>query len=182
MNLASIQSISLVIFLFFVTNLVAQNNNTAAEVSNDDTLRYLVPKQAIADLSLLTPPSGFVVSDAFNGYICYPVSSAIIMTMIENTTYNILSDGMTEEFFAKNNLTYISDSKFLSENKISGKYFKLSFQLEGDEYIRYVVFAGNLEKTLWLNITYPKKVEDLVENEILKSIQSITLTPVQNEK
>jgi hypothetical protein len=39
-----------------------------------------------------------------------------------------------------------------------------------------------LKKTLWLNITYPKVVEAILEPEILKCIDSVDLNPDRSEK
>ncbi len=148
---------------------------------NDDSLKVVVPSQENADLNMLVPPQSFVVSEAFNGYISFQTSSAIIMTMINDAVYVKIAEGMTEEFYAQNKLTYISDSKIETDHGFKGRMFKLTFELEGDQWIRYMVYIGDLENTLWLNITYPKLVEELVEEEILKSIQSVNLNPSTDE-
>lgn len=149
---------------------------------NDDSLKVVVPSQEYADLSMMTPPQSFVVSEAFNGYISYQTSSAIIMTLINDAVYLKIAEGMNEDFYAKNKLTYISDEKIETDHGYKGHAFKLSFELEGDEWIRYMVYIGDLEKTLWLNITFPKLVEELVEGEILKSIQSVNINPETEER
>jgi hypothetical protein len=122
------------------------------------------------------------VSTAFNGYISMPNSAAIIMTQINNANYLKISEGMTEEWYAQNRLTYISSSSMTSDSGVKGKMFKSSFILEGDTWIRYMVYAGNLEKTIWLSITYPLKLEELIEGEVLKSLQSLDLNRATDEK
>jgi hypothetical protein len=131
---------------------------------------------------LITPPEGFEPTDLFNGYMHSQASSGIIMTMIENANYIKLSEGMTEEFFRKNDLEFISKKDFVSDNGINGVQYKFSFVTSEIPFIRYMVYAGDLNNTLWLNITYPAKLEGLVEGEILNAIQSIKLKVEQDER
>lgn len=144
---------------------------------NQDSLKVVVPKEVIADLNMIEPPATFNPSDAFNGYLSIENSSAIILTQINNSNYLKIAEGMNDEFYAKNKLNFISKDSFVSDNGVKGVIFKLWFELKGDKYIRYMVYAGDLSTTLWLNITYPQMLEELVEMEILKSIQTITLNP-----
>jgi hypothetical protein len=144
---------------------------------DQDSLKVVVPETVVADLNMITPPETFNPSDAFNGYLSIQNSSAIIMTQINNANYLKIAEGMNDEFYAKNKLNFISKESFVSNNGVQGVTFKFWFELEGNKYIRYMTYAGDLSTTLWLNITYPKMLEELVEMEILKSIQTITLNP-----
>lgn len=161
------------LFVFFAGFSHTQTDTLSNQ--QQDSVSYLVPEVVNPGLDLIVPPKSFVVSEAFNGYISYENSSAIIMTEIRNSNYLKIAEGMNEEFYKANNLNYISKEKFVSENGVQGVMFKLWFELKGDRYIRYMVYAGDLEKTLWLNITYPHMLEELIELEILKSIKTIKL-------
>ena len=170
-----------VLLLMFVSSI------QFASLSQNDTITekailYVEPEVVQAELSMLTPPEGFVVSESFNGYIHYQASSAIIMTLVKDASYLNIAKGMTEEFFEKNKLTKISDSKVETDNGTKGISYKFSFELSGQEFIRYMVYVGDLNQTLWLNITYPKHVEELVEGEILRSIQTVNLKPNRDEE
>ena len=90
-----------------------------------------------------------------------------------------LSEGMNQEFYQKNKLQYISEKKIVSNAGVKGIWYKFHFNLEGNTFGRYMVYAGDLNKTIWLNITYPLRLEDLVETEILKCIQSIDLSKIK---
>lgn len=184
MNLPPLKAVLLLMFGVFLSQgahcQIDTNNSSSQEA--DTSLQYVQPSTEKADLNMIIPPSGFVVSDAFNGYLNISISTAIIMTQINNATYLQICDGMTNDFYDSNQLTYISDTSFVSDNGVKGHYYKLSFELDGNELIRYMVYAGDFEKTLWLNITFPKLLEELVEEEIIKSIQSITLNPETNEE
>ncbi len=169
----------LVLMFLFSTQFAAFSQN---DTVTEKAIKYAQPEVAQAELSMLTPPEGFVVSESFNGYIHYQASSAIIMTLVMDASYLNIMKGMTEEFFEKNKLTKISDSKIVTDNGTKGISYKFSFDLSGQEFIRYMVYVGDLNQTLWLNITYPKHVEELVEGEILRSIQTINLKPNRDEE
>ena len=149
--------------------------------AQEDSLEVVVPSSQEADVRCIVPPAGFEVSTAFNGYLSMPNSAAIIMMQINNANYLKIAEGMTEEWCTANNLKLLSSSTLESDHGVKGRIFKLSFMLEGDEWIRYMVFAGDLEKTLWLNITYPYKLEELIEGEVLKSLKTVNLNPESDE-
>ena len=171
------QVFTLLSILFTISIVQAQEG-----VSKEDSAKYTVPQTENADLKLIVPPLGFEVSTLFNGYIYLQGSSSIVMTLIDDVNYLKICEGMTEEFYKTNQLTYISDSRFTSVKGVKGRMYKFSFKIENDLFIRYMVYAGNLKRTLWLNITYPLKFEELIEGEIIKSINSINLKPTTNEK
>jgi hypothetical protein len=149
---------------------------------DDDSMRVVIPSTENASLNILIPPAGFEVSTAFNGYISMPNSSAIIMTQINNANYLKIAEGMTDEWYVENRLTFISSGDVKSDFGVKGKFFKSSFELQADTWIRYMVYVGDLEKTIWLSITYPSKLEELIEGEILKCLQTIDLNRVSDEK
>lgn len=134
-----------------------------------------MPKQSPANLKMIVAPAGFVVSDRFNGYIHYQAGAAIIMSMIENSNFLNIEKGMTDEFFKTNHLNLLEKRNFESDFGTKGIIYKCSFVLKEKEHIRYFVYAGDLNRTLWLAITFPKDVEALVDGEILKCIQTINI-------
>lgn len=144
---------------------------------DSDSMKVVVPETVQAELTMIEPPATFKPSDAFNGYMSIENSSAIIMTKIKNANYLKIAEGMNDEFFAKNKLNFISKDSFVSEHGVKGITYKFWFELEGNRYTRYMVYAGDLSTTLWLNITYPEMLQELVEMEILKSIKTINLNP-----
>jgi hypothetical protein len=164
----------LVLFCFLTTS--------KAVYAQQDTVAYTVPESKNAALSLLIPPPCFEPSKDFNGYLCLANGSAIMMQLIENVSYLQATQGMTDEFFRTNGFTYISVIDLKSTHNLKGKVYKLTYVHKELEYVRYMVFAGDLTRTLWLNITYPKVVEELMELEVLKSLQTLTLNPADNEK
>lgn len=172
--------LKLVAFTFITISIHAQEIEKTSTQSKGEVLN-LEPKKVNADLSLIVPPSGFEVSQLFNGYIYAQSSASIIMTLVEGVNYLKVCEGMNDSFFAQNKLTLISEEKFISSNKVKGHIYKFSFKLNEVDFIREMVFAGDLTKTLWLNITYPKRFEEIMADEMMKSIMSITLNPIKNE-
>jgi len=175
------QLLSAAAMLVFAFTTNAQTESSNPQVTRDDSLVVQVPESIGADLSLITPPEGFVPTDKFNGYIHLEASSGIILTLIDNANYIKISEGMTDEFFRKNNLTFIEKQSFESDNGVKGIYYKCSFLTGETPFIRYIVYAGDLNRTLWLNITYPTKLEELIESEILKTIQTIQINATKND-
>lgn len=150
--------------------------------AQEDSLEVVVPSTEDAPINCIVPPAGFNVSDAFNGYISMPNSSAIILMQINNATYLKIAEGMNEDYCRENNFQFISSTDIISDYGVKGKMFKLGFQLEGDEWVRYMIFAGDLQKTIWMNVTYPRKLEELIEGEILKCVKTINLNPEGNDE
>jgi len=140
-----------------------------------DNAQYAKPNQCPANLKLITVPEGFVKSEAFNGYLHFTTGTSIVMTMVENVNYIRLCAGMTPDFYEKNNLTPTSEKDFTSDNGIPGKYFKSTFITSGVPHIRYMLFCGDMNHTLWLNITFPQMFEALVEPEIQAIVKSIKM-------
>ena len=167
--------------LTFVLFLFLSVSNIVFSQAVRDTV-YVEPSANDADLSLIIPPEGFVVSENFNGYIHYQMSSAIMMTLIEGTNYINMSNGMTEEFYATNKLHFISQEKVETRSGLKGLSYKFSFTVNDADFIRYMVYVGDLNNVLWLNITYPKMGDELLAPLVSETIQSAQLTPRKDEE
>lgn len=164
-------------FLTVSLNAISQEDRDTTSVAGD----WIVPSSINAPLEMLTPPPTFEPSTAFNGYISLKTSSAIVMILINDANYLSIVEGITDEYLAKNQLELVSREDFKTPYGASGINFKLKFTLEGTEFVRYMTFIGDLETTLWLNTTYPKMLEDLVEPEVLTAIHTVNLYPKGNE-
>jgi hypothetical protein len=171
----------IVICAFLLTGYTTLSQEKAP-TQNNDSVQYVTPSQQNADLGLMVPPPCFLPSTAFNGYLCTGNGAAIMMHQISNISYLQATKGMNEEFYSKKGFTYISSFDLRSDNGVKGKVYKLGFKNNNQEYIRYTIFAGSLDLTLWFNITYPKVVDELMEFELLKAFQTITLNPKDNAK
>lgn len=169
------------LILLLITSVSLAQTDTS-QAGQSDSLTVVTPEQKNADLNMITPPEGFEATDKFNGYLHSQASTAIIMTMIENSNYINMERGMTDEFFAQKQMTLVKKEEFTSDHGFSGLIYKCTFVLQEMNFVRYFVFAGDLNRTLWLNITYPLQMEGLVEGEVMKAIRSINLNPAKDEK
>ena len=133
------------------------------------------PTTKNANVYAIKAPQGFDTSSTFNGYISVQNSAAIIMLQLENSNYLRIFNAIDRSYLDRNKLKLIErgDLKTLSGDK--GKFLKLSFNLNGDIFIRQMVFVGDTKNTLWLNITYPKDLEELLEIPIEQSIKTANL-------
>jgi hypothetical protein len=172
-------------FLLALLVLCSFNIKTHAQITpvkeNKTQANNPEPVQCAADLRLINVPEGFVSSTSFNGYIHLNSATSIVMTSIEHVNFVRLCAGMTPEFFTANGLTLVEEKGFTSSNNVSGRYYKSHFVLNEVPHVRYIVFSGDLNRTLWLNITYPQMFEPLIEKEITGIINSIKST-VTDEK
>jgi len=178
MKLILLSGLLFILLTVSPNSLYAQNDS----ILQQEEKQYIEPEALPADLGMITPPVGFEKTDKFNGFIHFKTGSAIIMTLIKDATYLTIAKGMTEEFYQENKLTLISERKVSTDNGTKGIDYKFSFVIQGVDYIRHMVYVGDLNQTLWLAITYPKMAEELVEDEVLKSIQTINLNPISNDK
>lgn len=168
--------------LFLICPAFGQTDTTQAETVANDNVQYITPKLSEPNIKCVTAPEGFVVSEAFNGYIHYQTSSTILIQYVENATYLQLADGMDEAFFSRNNLNFVSKTPFETTDGVNGIIFTSTFKLKETEFVRYTVYLGDMNNTLWLNITYPLMVEELVKNVVEETIKSAQFKLAKDEE
>lgn len=156
-----------------VQPVFGQTDTTHTNPVANDSVSYTTPELTQPSVTCFTPPEGFQVSEAFNGYIHFKTSSTILIQYISDVAYTQITQNVDDEFFSRNNLTLISQENFQSTDGTSGVMYTSSFVLKGDEFMRIMVYMGDLNNTLWLNITYPKMVEGLVKDLMIESIKSV---------
>jgi hypothetical protein len=142
---------------------------------SDSSLVYITPEVGIYDLSCITPPSGFTVSDQFNGYINKNTSSTILVQLITGLNYINLAAGINSQHWASQQLTEVSRQDFSTESGMSGILFKLSFSVSETPMFRYMYITGDLSRTVWINATYPAQFDELISPFILSSLRTVHL-------
>ena len=168
---------------FFV--LIFSLNSFAQELGSvKDSLVDNIPSpvQENGHLEMFPAPNSFEISKNFNGYFSKSTNTAIIISLIKDITYPFLIEGMNDDFYSKNQFKYLSSQDIRTQSGFLGKLYKLSFTLEDNNFIRYIAYISDMDNTLWINVTYPKIVEPLVEKEILKSINNVNLNPSRDEE
>lgn len=134
-----------------------------------------MPSTKDANINAITPPLGFDTTSAFNGYLSIQNSAAIMMLQLENSNYIRISDAINEDYIARNKLILKTREDIKTNFGDKGKELTFTFELNGTTFIRKMVFIGDTKNTLWLNITYPMDLEELLNDPITRSISSANL-------
>ncbi|MFA5573995.1 MAG: hypothetical protein WC994_02950 [Brumimicrobium sp.] len=163
-------------FIIYFFILFISLPTLSQEEGINTTKIYDEPEVSPAKLSFLAPPEGFVPSTDFDGYINVSIGGAILMSVIDNVPYSILKASMTDEFFKENQMVRISETALKISEDIQGVVYKCSFETQGHKFIRMIVYAGGLTKTLWLNVTYPEIMDEQLYAAMMRSFQSINLS------
>lgn len=163
--------LSVVCFVFLgVTYLNAQNDSIKQSEEN-----FIHPSVIEGDLKCITVPNKFEPSDLFNGYLRKDVSASIVVSEVKELNYIQITDGYTDAFLESQEMNLINKEKFISDNGIKGTLFKVDFLVKDIPITRYMLFAGTLDKTIWINISYPSKFEELLSPEFEKTLKSLKL-------
>lgn len=133
-------------------------------------LSQKMPATKNANINAIIPPIGFDTTSAFNGYLSMQNSAAIMMLQLENSNYIRIVEAIDQDYMDRNKLILKSKEDIKTRSGSKGKGLTFSFELNGNTFIRKMVFIGNTKKTLWLNITYPMDLDELLSGPIENSI------------
>lgn len=161
----------LLLFLYALTVYGQEDINRPRQV---DSVQQIKPSREIpANIGYITPPAGYDTSSYFTGYIHFRERSAIIMHEVENATVKQIEEGIPESYFRDNNLVLLKKETFTSKNNTSGVYYQSSFVNKDETFVRTMVYAGNGEHMLILDIVYPLSALEKLEPGIIECINSI---------
>jgi hypothetical protein len=121
----------------------------------------------------ITPPEGFMIRDGFNGYMHFGTKSSIVIFKLTNRTIVDAEEAMNDAYFESNKITLISKKEITTNNGEEGLLYKFSYNLKGEEQIRYSLYLGDLNSVLWINFNYPLKNERVVEKEAIRSLLTV---------
>lgn len=138
-------------------------------------LSQKMPATKNANINVITPPIGFDTTSAFNGYLSIQNSAAIMMLQLDNSNYIRIVEAIDQDYMDRNKLILKSKEDIVTRSGSKGKGLTFSFELNGNTFIRKMVFIGNTKKTLWLNITYPMDLEELLSGPINSSIATANI-------
>ena len=138
-------------------------------------LSQKMPTTKNANINVITPPIGFDTTSAFNGYLSIQNSAAIMMLQLDNSNYIRIAEAIDQDYMDRNKLILKSKEDIVTRSGSKGKGLTFSFELNGNTFIRKMVFIGNTKKTLWLNITYPMDLEELLSGPINSSIATANI-------
>ena len=179
MNLLSNSLLLLVCFFICTSGVNGQVDSLATSNSSE---KYLKPEKVSTDISVLTPPEGFSISESFDGYIHLQAASAIVIMELANINYITLDKSKNSKYYERNNLTFIESKDIVTVNGDKGKFYKSSFIIDDIKYYRLTAYIGDLNNTLWIAITYPEIMEPILLDELMKSIESVNFKKNRDEK
>lgn len=134
-----------------------------------------MPATKDANLNAITPPIGFDTTSAFNGYLSIQNSAAIVMLQLENSNYIRIAEAINQDYIERNKLVLKKREDIRTTSGDNGKGLTFTFDLNGATFIRKMIFIGDTKKTLWLNITYPMDLEELLSDPINNSISTANI-------
>ena len=138
-------------------------------------LSQKMPATKNANINVIRPPIGFDTTSAFNGYLSMQNSAAIMILQLDNSNYIRIVEAIDQDYMDRNKLILKSKEDIVTRSGSKGKGLTFSFELNGNTFIRKMVFIGDTKKTLWLNITYPMDLEELLSGPINSSIATANI-------
>ncbi|GAB4452269.1 MAG: hypothetical protein Fur0028_07810 [Bacteroidales bacterium] len=130
----------------------------------------------------ISPPKNFKPVDNIRGFIHLATTTSITCTEIKGYHYSQLSDQLTSEYIASQNAFLNATEDVVTENGMPGKLLTISFTIPAKDSLhkdtpfeRLMLFTGDLERTVWLNATYPQSVKRFVSAIVRKSLLSVKL-------
>lgn len=140
------------------------------------------PEQFEVSPSVLTPPPGWLQADNFNGYLYTSKGSAIYISGFNHVNFELMGNGMNEEYYKRKGLTPVSEGRWKSAYGNDILYYKSSYLQNNTPYIRYTVLVEMADQqTIWLHIAYPISEEEELEHALVASIQKIDLTKIERK-
>lgn len=116
------------------------------------------------------PPEHFLISEQLPGFIHAGTSATIRVSEIEGTSYVMIKSSMTEEHFKKEKFTLIEQKEIITANGQSGVLYRLRFTSRGVDYERLMLFSGDYNNTVCVNVSYPAISHDLLYEKIEESL------------
>jgi len=133
------------------------------------------PQMLASTTADITPPEYFEKAEQFYGYIHKGSASTILIQELAGTSYLLIQQGMTPEYFAQEGFTYISEEEVQTSSGLSGILYRMSFTVQETEFERLMFFTGDYHRTFWLVANYPAMVKDQMFGVMKKSL--LTLQP-----
>ncbi len=138
------------------------------EIPYDKHLVDTVPGFDIA----IIPPEHFIFAEEIPGYIHPGTSASIQIKEIKGTSWPIIDRAMTPEHFKSQGVNFITREEVELKSGLSGVIYTVSFEAKGVPFERIMLFAGDYNKTIWINANYPVMVKKTVIKPIINSLMS----------
>jgi hypothetical protein len=143
-------------------------SNHLTEIPYNQSLLDTVPGFSIA----MIPPEHFVYAENIPGYIHPGTTASIQIKEIEGTSWQIIDNAMSPEHFNSQGVKLIKREEVELLSGLSGVLYTVSFNSQGIEYYRLMLFAGDYNQTIWLNANYPVLLQKTVYKPLYNSLMS----------
>lgn len=190
----------MILFTLYISNILAQTvktdttkyqrktlklitNKSEFEKHFKDTASYLqLEKEVLFPQTnvYISPPKYFKPVENIHGFIHIPTMSSMTCTEIKGYHYTQLTEQLTSEYIASQNATLNSTEDIILDNQQPARLFYISFTIPAKDSLhkdtpfeRLMLFTGDMENTIWINVTYPQAVKRFVHNIILKSLKTV---------
>lgn len=130
----------------------------------------------------ISPPKNFKPVESIRGFIHLATTTSITCTEIKGYHYSLLANQLSSEYIASQNAVLNNAEDVVTDNGLNGKLFTISFTVPAKDSLhkdtpfeRLMLFTGDMERTIWLNATYPQSVKRFVSAIVRKSLLSVKL-------
>ena len=146
-------------------------------MSQEDSTRfYSLMEERKIDLTLLSPPDGFVQFEGFSGFAQPSTKSYIAITPINGKA--IFSGELEIDsalYHTEEGMQLVLREKRTSLEGKQMFLFKMVFTTDGNKFHQYSVFLGDEKKSVWIILNYPLENESKVEAPVLEFIEQLKL-------
>jgi hypothetical protein len=154
-------------FAQFPTDSVIKNiNKVESDFIYDETQLAVIPGTHVK----MQPPEHFMVSESIPGMIHPGTSTTVQVQEIIGTSYVMIRQAMTPEHFESQGVTLVSSTDVTMQDGKGGVLYLVEFTVNGFEYERLMLFAGDYNNTIWINANYPKSAKAILQDIITESL------------
>jgi len=154
-------------FAQFPTDSVIKNiSKVESDFVYDETQLVNIPGTHIK----MQPPEHFMVSEAIPGLLHPGTSTTVQVQEITGTSYVMIQQAMTPEHFESQGVHLVSATDVTMHDGKGGVLYLVEFTVNGFDYERLMLFAGDYNNTIWINANYPKSAKRILQNIITESL------------
>ncbi|HOZ29346.1 MAG TPA: hypothetical protein PLL66_00345 [Bacteroidales bacterium] len=124
----------------------------------------------------MQPPEHFLVSKEIPGLIHPGTSTTVQVQEITGTSYVMIQQAMTPEHFESQGVSLITSYPVKMLDGKTGIIYLVEFIVNGFNYERIMLFAGDYNNTIWINANYPKSAKELLQDILIKSLLTAQYT------
>jgi len=173
----NIRTIAFLVILSFVSLYSYSQELKSDSLTKPHLKPYSVPNTDI----IITPPAYFKYIDAINGFVHVGTSASITIQEINNISFLQITEGLSPEYFEKQNATVLSTEDVTTKSGMAGKIYTLGFTTVSNDsakkvlkYERMILFTGDYQRTIWISANYPEFLKNVLYNVLKESLLTVS--------